>query len=360
MLSITSKLIMANEGVLKQFEYFIVQHLKNDTVKFVGLLQKIGCRISNVIGVSYSVEDTALECLQHREFRVDVKDFTELAAFLREMILLRARPVVLLDVGGYGSGLAGADGFSRFLRFIVEDTKNGLWQYQSIVPHCPIIDVASIENKAVENAFVGRRIVDGLFKFFSEGNISRPMQRNYVVVGFGGIGQSVCSALALKGINAAVVELDERKLAFAEAIGHRIARSIDSFRNAEIVIGCTGTSSVSMEQLIALPCQPLLISGSSKRIEFQDILSQGEFSQSMSDNALVEKRTGATIVNKGEPINLHYGSLNNETSDFMFANITAAIIEGSGVSENKIVKLSDQWQNKICRLWSEYYLRPAD
>jgi adenosylhomocysteinase len=356
MLSITSNLIEAYGKVLSQFDYVIVQHLKQDTVEFVGQLGRAGCQISKVIGISYSVDADALDRLREKGVDVEVRGFAELPGYLYEIIFRRDRPVVLLDVGGYGSEVAASEFSSRVLRFVVEDTKNGLWRYQSILPQCPIMEVASIENKAVENAFVGRRIVDGMWSFFSEAGISFPT-RGYVVLGFGGIGQSVCSALALRGINAGVVESSERGLALAEAIGHRIARSINGFADAEVFIGCTGTSSISMEQLKSQQMRPFLISGSSKRIEFGDILTRGTVSPSPLGNALVEKSTGAVIVNNGEPINLRYGSLNNETSDFMFANITAAIIEGSEARETKIFKLSDKWQQEICRLWAEYYLR---
>jgi S-adenosylhomocysteine hydrolase len=351
---ITSKLIETHGKALSQFDYVIVQHLKDDTVEFVTQLRQADCRISNVIGISYSVDVAAFERLRQRGFRVEVREFAGLPAYLCEMIFQSARPVVLLDVGGYGSELAASEHSSKVLRFIVEDTKNGLWQYQSIIPQCPVIEVASIENKAVENAFVGRRIVDAVFRFFSEAGISSPI-RDYVVVGFGGIGQSVCFALGLRGINAGVVELDERKVALAAAIGHQVAHSVSGFPGAAVIIGCTGTCSVRLEQLSGRRMQPFLISGSSKRIEFHDILAKGAIAPSALPNALVEQHTGTIIVNNGEPINLHYGSLNNETSDFMFANITAAIIEGSELFERKIFKLSSKWQNKICRLWSEYY-----
>lgn len=69
-----------------------------------------------------------------------------------------------------------------------------------------------------------------------------------------------------------------------------------------------------------------------------------------SKNALIEQKTGAVIVNNGLPINFHYGSLNNETSDFMFANLTAAMIEGTERRGGKIFKLSEEWQTEICRM----------
>lgn len=355
MLTITSSLIEANVEILRRHNYVVVQHLKNDTVDFVGGLHKAGCRISNVIGISYSVDRSAVQRLSWGEIRAEVKEFSQISSRLGEIILASSEAITLLDVGGYGSAIAANQSFSERLNFIVEDTNNGLWRYQSIAPHCPVMDVASIENKSVENAYAGRRIVDGVFKFFSDSGISLPTQ-DYIVVGFGGIGQNVCSALAFRGINAAVIELDERKLAVAEARGHRIARSISNFPTAKVVIGCTGTASVTLEELKTLSECPFLVSGSSKRVEFQDILAKGILSPVRLHNAVTEKVTGARIVNDGQPINLYYGSLNDETSDFMFANITAAIIEGSDKRGGAIFRLSDKWQREVCRLWFERYL----
>lgn len=284
-----------------------------------------------------------------KQLWLEIKEFSEIAGYLRAVILPRAARAVLLDVGGYGSEIAAMPAVSKKLEFIVEETNNGLWQYQSIALQCPVIDVASIENKSVENAFVGRRIVDGAYQFFFESGIPPPGQ-DYVVIGFGGIGQCVCSALALRGINASVVELNERKLAVAEALGHRVGRLVDCFADARVIIGCTGVSSVTLGQLAHLTERPFLISGSSKNVEFGDVLIDGVLSPMGSKNALIEQKTGAVIVNNGLPINFHYGSLNNETSDFMFANLTAAMIEGTERRGGKIFKLSEEWQTEICRM----------
>jgi S-adenosylhomocysteine hydrolase len=355
MLKVTTNLIESNIEILKRFDYVVVQHLKGDTAEFVTRLFRNGCTLSRVVGVNYSADPGVLQFLLDCGIAAEMRDFSEISDCLREIIFLQGRRVVLLDVGGYGSEIVAANDAEK-IEFVVEDTNNGLWRYQSIKPLCPIIDVASIENKSVENGFVGRRIVDGVMSFFVESKISAPV-RDYAVIGYGGVGQNVCLALALKGINAAVIELDERKLAIAEARGHPVARTISEFTAAKVIIGCTGRSSVTFDDLKMLSNQPFLFSGSSKKVEFYDVLARGATSPVHAQNALVESETGATIVNEGQPINLLYGSLSAEISDFMFANITAAILEGSTIRTSGIFKLSDSRQREICRLWFDQYIR---
>jgi hypothetical protein len=74
------------------------------------------------------------------------------------------------------------------------------------------------------------------------------------------------------------------------------------------------------------------------------------------ENAQVETATNAVVVNGGKPINLRYGSLNDEMSDFMFADILAAVVEGSQIATPGIRKLSDVWQEEIARWWERHYL----
>jgi S-adenosylhomocysteine hydrolase len=355
MLKITSEIIRSHKALLCKHDYVVVQHLKNDTAEFVELMQKVGCNILQVLGVNYSVDEAALERLRQLRLQVDVPDsYSEIPARLLSLVEKIENPAIILDVGGYGVAVAERPAAAKKVSFIVEDTNNGLWQYQSIHPQIPIIEVASIENKSVENAFVGRRIVDGVGQFFKDNDLTLS-HAGVVVVGFGGIGRSVCSALSLKGINAAVVEVDERKLAIAEALGHRVGKSIGDFIDAKVIIGCTGVASVNFDHLAGLPGKPFLISGSSKEVEFENVLVQGRFSQSQFKNASKEEITGSVLVNNGEPINLHYGSLDEETSDFMFANIAYAIIEGTSLNAPGISKLSDDSQRDICRLWWNCY-----
>jgi hypothetical protein len=279
-----------------------------------------------------------------------VKSFREIAEHVQEIVRhYDGEDIVIWDVGGYAAQVMSDAPYAMKIRYAVEDTNNGLWIYQNAHLRRPVIEVASIENKRVENAFVGRRIVDGIEKHLAEFDSGFDCGE-VVVVGFGGIGQSVCSALCLKGINCCVVEIcvveiDERKLAIADAMGHRVARSISHFSEAKIVIGCTGKPSVKLADLGGSD-GAFLFSGSSKQIEFADVLANEE----------TTTRGKFVVANEGKPINFRYGSLDPQISDFMYANIIGAIIEGDDKVESIVHKLSDSWQEKICQAWTGYYL----
>jgi hypothetical protein len=124
-----------------------------------------------------------------------------------------------------------------------------------------------------------------------------------------------------------------------------------------VISDASWCASVSFEQASDLKGSVYLVSGSSKQSEFADLFKKGwvEKSQSLV-NADVEKKSGVVIVNEGKPINLRYGSLNDEVSDFMYANISAAIIEGGAKRDSRIHRLSGGWQKRVCRKWSKHYL----
>jgi S-adenosylhomocysteine hydrolase len=354
MLAVTTELVIPALGVLSDFEYCIVQHLKQDTAEFVGLLARSGIKINKVVGVSYSVDPQALERIRGDGINVEVVEYSEISSRLVALRQEAQRPSVILDVGGYGSAVALRRDLAEKVPFIVEDTNNGLWRYREIHPHCPIVEVASIPNKAVENGFVGRRIVDAIDTFCFQNALSMPSE-DVVVVGFGGIGRAVCSSLAFRGIRANVVDVNERHLAIAEAVGHPVAKSVGDFASAKIIIGCSGVASVAYSHLAGMKPGTMLISGSSKRVEYEDVLLQGKFVPCDLQNALRDKVSGAILVNQGEPINLHYGSLDEETSDFMYANIASAMIEGASLRVPGIFSLSEGAQQQICKLWWARY-----
>jgi hypothetical protein len=84
-------------------------------------------------------------------------------------------------------------------------------------------------------------------------------------------------------------------------------------------------------------------------------LNRGQISKGRNGH-LIEETTNCVIVNNGEPINLRHASLNAEISDFMYANVIGAVVEGGDLQVNRIFQLSDAWQRKVCHMWAERYL----
>jgi S-adenosylhomocysteine hydrolase len=212
-LPISAQLLAENQIVFRKYNHLIIQHLKSDTAEIAIGLSDIGCNLLHLVAIDYSVDSDALSSVRERGIDVSVESFARISGFVSNFIShCSVGDLVVWDVGGYAADVVSDPRLARKIRFVLEDTNGGLWRYQSSALQCPVIEVASIENKKIENAFVGRRIVETSEQFFESIGLNMP-QQEIVVVGFGGIGQSVCAALRLEGVNAAVVEIDQRKLA---------------------------------------------------------------------------------------------------------------------------------------------------
>ena len=354
-LPISAQLLAENQAVFREYNHLIIQHLKSDTAEIAIALSDIGCNLLHLVAIDYSVDPAALSSVRERGIQVSVESFERISDFVSNFIsYCTAGDVVVWDVGGYAADVVSDPNLAKKIRFVLEDTNGGLWRYHSSALQCPVIEVASIENKKIENAFVGRRIVEASEDFFKSISLNM-LQQEIVVIGFGGIGQSVCVALRLEGVNATVVEIDQRKLALAHALGHAIATSVGSLPNAKVILGCTGAASVKLDDLRRLANRAYLISGSSRKIEFSDVLNRGQISKGRNGQ-LIEESTNCVTVNNGEPINLRAASLSAEISDFMYANVIGAVVEGGDLQGSGVFQLSDAWQRKVCHLWVRRYL----
>jgi S-adenosylhomocysteine hydrolase len=356
-LPICEQLLRAHASDFCRQEHLIVQHLKFDTATIAQRLRDLGGKIRSVIAIDYSCDPAALSELEQAGIPVSFVRFTEIGEFVSNAGSdYEHDNLAVWDVGGYAADTIANRALARKIRFAVEDTNSGLWRYQSKDElYCPVIEVASIEHKQVENAHVGKRIVETSETFFRTNGVAMPTT-DVAVIGFGGIGRNVCASLRRRGINPTVVEIDRRKLALAHAADHPVATSIGEVVDARLIFGCTGKASVKFDELRKLRNQAFLISGSSKQIEFSDVFSKAHVIKvDTFVNAVLEPTSKAVVVNNGEPINLHYGSLSPEISDFMYAAILAAVIEGDTVRRAAIHQLSDRWQQEIAELWYEHY-----
>ena len=76
---------------------------------------------------------------------------------------------------------------------------------------------------------------------------------------------------------------------------------------------------------------------------FSDVFSHGKVLKSSEfENAHHEMGTDAIIANNGEPINLQQDSLNDEISDFMYADILAGVIDRKSTRLNSSHSLTSR------------------
>jgi len=153
-----------------KYRHFIIQHLKYDTLEIVSGLHDGGCNVGEVIAIDYSCDDDALNAVRQLGIAVAIERYERIAARLLQRVYQSdGHNLVLWDVGGYASVVCADPELCSKVKFCIEDTNNGLWAYQREPQlFCPVVDVASIGNKHVENGYVGKKIVEGVLQFLEK------------------------------------------------------------------------------------------------------------------------------------------------------------------------------------------------
>ncbi len=131
-----------------------------------------------------------------------------------------------------------------------------------------------------ETFFIGRRVIDELAYLLYRYNEFLAL-RHVFIIGYGIIGRSI--ALSLKGMACRILVLDsnDEVSAVARADGYEVLPKThkdltDLFDTELVVIGATGERSFTLSMLAAFAHAPperiFLVSASSKRVEFEEII----------------------------------------------------------------------------------------
>lgn len=183
--------------------------------------------------------------------------------------------IVLVEVGGYSSKILHK---MSNVKLCIEDTYQGHWLHQKNlrISH-PVVSIANTEAKKVENRYIGQTIVTNIEQLLKKRGISILNKKIHIaVLGYGGIGESVCLSLRDKGIIPYVYDLNTFKTARAVADGYKIANRDLLLQSSDVIIGCSGKNSLSDKDIVLLKPNSYLFSGSSKQIEFQDLIKHLE------------------------------------------------------------------------------------
>jgi adenosylhomocysteinase len=178
--------------------------------------------------------------------------------------------IVLIDIGGYFSPFADNDSSVRSAAVlgVVEDTENGHRRYADIrAVSLPVFSVARSSLKISEDLMVGSSVLFSLERILREA--SEVFQPGVcLVLGFGKVGKGV--AIALRSRNARVLVYDSDPIRRIEALGwgFSIPERAQALCSADIIIGATGCESVTADDLDLLKDGTILVSASSKDIEF--------------------------------------------------------------------------------------------
>lgn len=260
----------------------LIPHLLRDSVAYIQSLCAAGLQreLTFIIGIPYSTKTVVGQALWERGFtNIELPvDYPFSAAVERSLsrALDSCRtsniPLIIVEDGGYAGPLL----HTRFAadislcRGIVEQTRNGIWQYrdQNITPQVPVLNVAESDLKLRrESPLIGDAVVfnvRSLINYYGK-NLDR---YRTLVVGYGATGSYVAKSLRQAGVNTAVFDLREENRQTAAADKFKTGDSLaELVTDRQLIIGCTGAEPFQFEEILAIPHQAIFVNASSKRRE---------------------------------------------------------------------------------------------
>jgi len=267
----------------KNYSCLFIQHLLGSSISLIKSFEMGGINKEDlyIIGKAYSsnqevlkylddngynysnpLDGYSIDCCYDEILRIEIRNVINLIIKKSDLQIL------IIDDGAKGISILHEESFINYLhRFkCVELTTRGVKEINGLSIKCPIIDVATCyAKKNIEAPLIGFSMVSELYKFLVKWKPIFPHPRNILVIGYGTIGRVVCSELR-KRFSIFVFDNNREQLAQAMEDGITTIVDISNFF-AEIVIGCTGTSTIRLDELANYD-RSLFVNMASSDLEF--------------------------------------------------------------------------------------------
>jgi len=344
----------------------VVGHILPDLPDYLVALDSL-FPISLVVAIPYSVHADTLETLDRRYTMAgptlrQLEDPTYLVNCLADSRWTRNRHIVF-DIGGY---------FAKALRELaqrgpviaaIEDTEGGHRRYHSLAPQFPVPvgSVARSSLKLAEDFRVGRSCLRSAEGILHEAGMTLE-KRRIVVLGYGRVGRGVAYALRSRGHKALVYDSSPLRLVLAKGEGFEVLESAEGIQGTEAVFGATGSQSLSVEQLCTLAPGCILLSCSSRDVEFPVGALADIWEAAALTPSLVAYRRGEgdlLVANGGHPVNFgRLGTMVGNSIHLVRAEIlTLASRLISAPPTSQIVELDSNKRAELARLWLAHFGR---
>jgi adenosylhomocysteinase len=308
----------------------LITHVLDTAVAYVEAVHSV-FPVARVVAIPYSASPTAVQALRTKGFTVIVPasipdTFIESERQVIEALKEAATPLLVQEVGGYlakaSSRLAA---FPNFLG-VVEDTNNGHWLYESTGPHpIPVLSMAQSPLKAVEDSIIGDAVLFSVERILREEFAAICQGMRSAVIGFGKIGRS--TAIALKGREAVVsiYDINPAKDMSAKVEGFYPRPLHDLLPESDLVVGCTGQTSIRLADMPFIKNGSTLVSASSKAVEF----ALADFEAACTVEKFSDVVWRFTQSNKkhfflllqGTPVNFRDGSILGTILDMIYCEL---------------------------------------
>ena len=312
---------------LNHMNGLMVSHLLGSSYPLVHALRKAGASTGafTIVGTPYGTNEAVHAALVDDGFDVRVPELSpeayeaEVAKALDQVVArhrLNGRPVVVLDDGGLVTQLLHRDPRYADVRGafkIVEQTTRGINVAHETKLEALIVNVARSISKRAEGRYIGRAVAAKVSQALARVG-QKTAEKEAVVFGFGVVGSAVARELAGAQAQVTIVETNPVRARRAERLGYRVVSAEEALPTADIVIGATGDTSLSLALMRKLKDGAVIASASSKQVEFamKDLEAAASWRKVIKASSPLVKlptaryRLGAkeiTVLGDGWPIN---------------------------------------------------------
>lgn len=211
----------------------------------------------------------------------------------------------------------------------------------------PVLNIARSKAKLeIEGTMIAELEVRHIERVIEEEKLD---SKNILIMGGGAIGKKIYSILVSKKYSAHVFDIDTSVSTTNDLR--------ESLKNADVVIGATGSSPLSMEDIADLEKKVLLISTSSSDREFPSASIRSGVSKNVNPHHSYPYKN-TILVNSGFPINFtgERVSLPLEQVQLTDSLILSAIFQASKEKDSKgFVTLAEDIQDQIVEEFLNYY-----
>lgn len=375
-----------------------IQHLLGSNIPLINSIEKGGVKKEDIyiIGKAYSSNISVLNYFEKNNYNyinsyegysIDICYDNILKNEIRKVfisLLFNSNlPILLLDDAAKGICIAHEDIFKQYLyRFkCVELTSRGISEINKIILKCPVINVATSDaKKRIEAPLIGKSMVFELMELLNSWKkYYRPPNNNVLIIGYGAIGKSVCKELLNYGFNILVYDIDSEQINSAKRSKYVTTNDFSVESLSGIVIGCTGTASISYDKFNSFQDGTLFVNMASSDLEFGLWKFEGNKSVFLFHKTKKNKQTLLSNENKikTEPWKCLYKIMNHNKT-FYLANggfpvnftgeidpippeeiqitrslVLAGALQAVNEKENGLIGLNENIQTKLINLYNK-------
>lgn len=339
----------------------LITHVMHTAVEYIEKVNEV-FPISRIIAIPYSMDPSAVELLQSSGFNLVlpssisdtfVKARNETIAALRES----TTPPIVQEVGGYLASYTQELARYRNFKGTVEDTNNGHWRYEKTGPHpCPVLSMAQSPLKYVEDTIIGDAVMYSIERILREDYCGILQGIRAAVIGFGKIGRSTAVSLKGRETVVSIYDINPAKDMSAKVEGFFPKPLHDLLPESEIVVGCTGQTSIRDVDMPFIRDGAILASASSKDIEF----ALKAFAEKCTVENIAEHITKYIqpngkffyVLYNGSPVNFRDKSILGTILDMIYCELFVCMRE---VAANRVdlglQKSMPALQDEVAKAW---------